>query len=257
LVPHHRRLHQPLTQPRRLARQPRSLRPEQTTHPPPPAPHRRRGPRPNPRQLGQPHTRTRPAREPLNATLAIPGTHNRLNAAVALNAVALAARAAGKPLPDDRILAALQTFPGLEHRLALTHTSKSGLRFYNDSKCTTVAACQQALAALADEAKGSTSHIHLIVGGDAKGQDTSAIAALAPTLAGLYPMGRDRAGFISPNASNTFPTEHLADAVATAISRMAPGDILLLSPACASWDQYPNYEHRGQAFTTLAKQHAP
>ncbi|MFO0493288.1 MAG: Mur ligase family protein, partial [bacterium] len=51
-------------------------------------------------------------REPLNATLAIPGTHNRLNAAVALNAVALAARAAGKPLPDAHILAALQTFPG-------------------------------------------------------------------------------------------------------------------------------------------------
>lgn len=191
---------------------------------------------------------------PLEGALAIPGSHNRLNAAVALAAARLAAQARGTPIDDARIIAALRAFPGLEHRLALCHTSGKRTKFYNDSKCTTVAACQQALASLAEDAGGSTSHIHLLVGGDAKGQDVSAITRLAPTLAGLYAIGRDGPLFAA-GPDRTFTT--LAEAMTAATGRMKPGEVLLLSPACASWDQYPNYEHRGREFAELAMRLAP
>lgn len=192
--------------------------------------------------------------DPLTEQLAIPGGHNRLNAAVALAAVRVAARLYGTPTNDEKIIEGLKLFLGLEHRLSLCHYSLARQRFYNDSKCTTVAACQQALASLAEDAGGSTSHIHLLVGGDAKGQDVSAITRLAPTLAGLYAIGRDGPLFAA-GPERTFKT--LAEAMTTAAARMKPGEVLLLSPACASWDQYPNYEHRGREFAELAMRLAP
>jgi UDP-N-acetylmuramoylalanine--D-glutamate ligase len=193
---------------------------------------------------------------PLQHALAIPGAHNRLNAAVAHRACAAVLTRLGMPVDSDAITAALAAFPGLEHRLALCHTSRDGRKFYNDSKCTTVAACQQAIASLAEDAAGRTDHLHLIVGGDAKGQDITPIARLAPTLAGMYAIGRDGALFASRQPT-VQTCDTLDNAVRTAVARMKPGHVLLLSPACASWDQFPNYEYRGRQFTQACQTAAP
>lgn len=192
--------------------------------------------------------------EPVTATLTVPGTHNRLNAAVAIAAVT----AAEPSLGTGQLLESLRSFPGLEHRLALCHRSRDGRLFFNDSKCTTPDAALTAVASLA-EATNSAAHIHLIAGGYDKKSDLSPIAMLAPTLAGLYCIGvtgpkiADAAG----HAPNVHRCGTLDAAVATATERMKPGDVLLLSPGCASWDQFINYEHRGDAFVRLVKEAAP
>jgi UDP-N-acetylmuramoylalanine--D-glutamate ligase len=188
---------------------------------------------------------------PLDARLRVPGAHNRLNAHFALRAcLALAPH-----LSREAVLRALESFPGLDHRLCLVHTSRDGRRFYNDSKCTTVGACLQAIEALREDG-ASPGQIHLIVGGDAKGQDLSALGPLGAQLGGVFCIGRD-----GPQVARVAPGARvhgtLRQAVVDAHARMAPGDILLLSPACASWDQYPNYEHRGREFAQLARECAP
>ena len=103
--------------------------------------------------------------------------------------------------------------------------------------------------------------IHLIAGGYDKGLDLTPIARLAPGLAGLYTIGTTGAGLarraVSLAAGGAAPPAvldcgTLDRAIAAISSRIAPGDVVLLSPGCASWDQFENYEHRGRAFATLA-----
>lgn len=187
---------------------------------------------------------------PRDMRLAIPGSHNRINAAMALAACI----AAAPDVAPAEFLARLQTFPGLPHRLQLAQ-QHNGRRFYNDSKCTTPEALTQALNALSEDTPGDTSRIHLIAGGYDKKVSLSPVAALAPRLAGLYCIGKTGPAIFAeahPLApSRVFSGTTLDDAVQAAIPRMKPGDSLLLSPACASWDQYPNYEHRGQHFIDL------
>ncbi len=192
--------------------------------------------------------------QPVAEALTVPGAHNRLNAAVALET----ALATDPTLNRKQLLASLQSFAGLEHRLALCHRAGSGkeARFYfNDSKCTTPEATLTAVASLA-EASGSPAHIHLIAGGYDKKADLTPISGLAPGLAGLYCIGdtgpsiADAAG----EAKGVHRCGTLDTAVRTAIERMRPGDALLLSPGCASWDQFTNYEHRGNAFVRLVKE---
>ena len=190
---------------------------------------------------------------PVSASLTVPGAHNRLNAAVAIET----AVAADPSLNRVELLASLLSFPGLEHRLALCHRSQGRL-FFNDSKCTTPEAALTAVASLA-EASGSSSHVHLIAGGYDKKADLSPVARLAPRLAGLYCIGAtgpkiaDTAGV----TANVHACGTLDAAVRAAVAEMKPGDTLLLSPACASWDQFTNYEHRGDAFVRLVKEVAP
>jgi UDP-N-acetylmuramoylalanine--D-glutamate ligase len=165
------------------------------------------------------------------------GAHNRENAAAAT----AAARAAG--IGDDAIAAALQTFAGVAHRLELVG-ERDGVRFVNDSKATNVAAARRALAAYADEP------VHLILGGSHKGEDFAPLAAaIGPNVRSVHLIGEEapRIGAVIEGHLD----ETLERAVAHAIDLSAAGDVVLLSPACASYDQFENYEARGDAFRRL------
>lgn len=191
--------------------------------------------------------------EALEQKLAVPGAHNRLNAAVALRAC-LAASPSNTPAS---ISARLTSFPGLEHRLQLCHTS-DGKRFYNDSKCTTPEAALKAIESLAEESGGATGHIHLIAGGYDKGADLSSIGTLAPRLAGLYCIGVTGPSIAAHATRGHVETCGTIDEACTkAAARMKNGDVLLLSPACASWDQFINYEFRGKHFISLVQRLFP
>ena len=186
--------------------------------------------------------------------LAIPGRHNRHNAAVAI----AAAVATGSPgATRDRCLAALATFPGLPHRLQFVG-AHAGVRCYNDSKSTTPEAALLAVAAFADEPNVGASKVHVIAGGYDKHSDLAPVARLAPALAGLYTIGAT-----GPAIAKAAPAGPVVEcgaldrAVETALSRAREGDVLLLSPACASWDQFENYEQRGSRFAELCRAHAP
>jgi UDP-N-acetylmuramoylalanine--D-glutamate ligase len=174
----------------------------------------------------------------------LPGEHNRRNARLALQIAAAALRADGLT-PDLRALATrLASFHGLPHRLALVHES-DGIRWFDDSKATTPEATLLAIASFPEPAK-----VHLIAGGYEKKIDLSAIANLAPRLAGLYAIGATAAK-VASNGGTICGT--LETAVARIRSAARPGDVVLLSPGCASWDQYLNYEERGRQFAALAR----
>ncbi|MFB3139078.1 MAG: glutamate ligase domain-containing protein [Phycisphaerales bacterium] len=127
----------------------------------------------------------------------------------------------------------------MPHRLQLI-AEHDGLRFYDDSKSTTPQATCVAVAALGDPAR-----VHLIVGGYDKGIDLSPIAKLASQLASLYTIGDTGPGLAQSGGTHCTTLQR---AVETAVARMRAGDVLLLSPGCASWDQFDNYEQRGEAF---------
>jgi UDP-N-acetylmuramoylalanine--D-glutamate ligase len=174
----------------------------------------------------------------------IPGAHNRENAAAAT----AAARALG--VAEEAIAAALLTFPGVPHRLELV-AEIDGVRWVNDSKATNTAAARRALTAFA-------SPLHLILGGSLKGErfDEFAqdVARANVTIAYLIgeaaePLSEDLA-----YASVPFLLSVTLDrAVAEAASAAQPGDVVLLSPACASYDQFRDFEHRGEEFRRLVE----
>jgi UDP-N-acetylmuramoylalanine--D-glutamate ligase len=172
--------------------------------------------------------------------LPVPGAHNRRNARVAVAASSVAADA-----DAPRLAATLTSFRGLPHRLQLV-VERDGCRFYDDSKSTTPAATELAVAAF-----GDPTQVHLIAGGYDKNIDLSPVAELSTRLAGLYTIGVTGPGLAAMSTGeNVHSCQTLETAVATALSRMRPGDTLLLSPACASWDQFTNYEERGRAFAS-------
>jgi UDP-N-acetylmuramoylalanine--D-glutamate ligase len=180
------------------------------------------------------------AGDPLPAEPGLPGAHNRENAAAAT----AAARAAG--LPDDAIAEALRTFPGVTHRLELVR-ERNGVRFVNDSKATNTAAARRALAAY-DEP------LHVILGGSRKGEAFDELARelhgrayLIGETAGEIAEALDRAGVPHVQCGD------LAAAVAAAAHAAGPGEVVLLSPACASYDQFRDFEHRGEEFRRLVQ----
>jgi UDP-N-acetylmuramoylalanine--D-glutamate ligase len=178
------------------------------------------------------------ADDALPAEPLIRGVHNRENAAAAT----AAARAAG--IADADIAAALQTFPGVPHRLELVG-ERDGVRYVNDSKATNVAAARRALAAYADEP------VHLILGGSLKGEDFAPLAAeVGPNVRSVHVIG-EAAAQLAAVLPDAFEDDTLARAVAHAAALAQPGDVVLLSPACASFDQFDNFEHRGEVFRSL------
>lgn len=194
------------------------------------------------------------------ADLRIPGQHNRVNAAAAL----AACRAAEPDLSPADLARAIAGFPGLPHRLQLAAEGplpRAGaalprVRFYNDSKSTTPESAIKAVEALAEMPGVGRSRIHLIAGGYDKGSDLSAIASVSADLAGLYTIGVTGPGIAAAaggEARRAFACGTLDRAVSRAMERMSPGDALLLSPGCASWDQYVNFEQRGDEFVTLVR----
>jgi UDP-N-acetylmuramoylalanine--D-glutamate ligase len=176
--------------------------------------------------------------DPLPAEPRIPGAHNRENAAAAT----AAARAAG--VADEAIAEALRTFAGVPHRLELVR-ELHGVRYVNDSKATNTAAARRGLAAY-DEP------VHVILGGSLKGEDFGPFArGLPANIRTIHLIGEasgeladalDSAGWAYDR------DDDLATAVAHASSLAQDGDIVLLSPACASYDQFDNFEQRGDAF---------
>jgi UDP-N-acetylmuramoylalanine--D-glutamate ligase len=166
------------------------------------------------------------------------GAHNRENAAAAT----AVARAVG--IGDEQIAAALRTFPGVPHRLELV-AERGGVRYVNDSKATNVAAALRGLAAYADEP------VHLILGGSSKDEDFGPLAAaIGPNVRSVHLIGAEAKRLAA--AIDGHDDQTLGRAVAHAAELADTGDVVLLSPACASFDQFENFEDRGEAFRRLA-----
>ncbi|MGF1685859.1 UDP-N-acetylmuramoyl-L-alanine--D-glutamate ligase [Photobacterium japonica] len=173
--------------------------------------------------------------------IALVGRHNVANSLAAL------ALADAVDIDRDAACRALRRYQGLAHRCQLV-VNHAGVRWVNDSKATNLASTEAALKGLNLEGT-----LHLLVGGDGKGADFS---ALSPILAAmdvrLYCFGRDRDAFL-PLAAHSVAVETLADATALAAAQARQGDMIMLSPACASLDQFANFMARGDAFVEQAK----
>jgi len=172
------------------------------------------------------------------ADLALVGRHNALNALAALALTSAVAKI------DRAVFSALLRFAGLPHRMQRI-AEAGGIVYVDDSKGTTIVATRAALDGLARP-------VVLIAGGDGKGQDFAALkpAADAHCRAVLL-IGRDAQRIEGALAGTTAAVERcgtLAAAVARAVALARPGDAVLLSPACASLDQFANYVERGEAF---------
>ena len=181
------------------------------------------------------------ADDPLPAEPRILGEHNRANAAAATRV----AREIG--ISDDAIARALVSFPGVEHRLELV-AEIDGVTYVNDSKATNVAAVLRALAAYAGEP------VRLIAGGRGKGQDFGPLAAgLGPNVRAVYLIGEAADELAAVIGERGVLVGDLPTAVARAAAEAAPGDVVLLSPACASFDQFDDFVHRGEEFRRLVQ----
>lgn len=184
----------------------------------------------------------------LNASeLGIPGRHNLQNA------MAAAAACLERGVEPAAVCDGLRTFPGVPHRLEAV-AELAGVRYINDSKATNVASALVAIEASA----GETANIHLILGGLDKGQDfTPLAAAVTGTCRAVYLIGQDAGLIADALAGVDVPVnacETLARAVEQAAVAAQSGDVVLLSPACASLDQFVNYEARGDSFKELVAQ---
>jgi UDP-N-acetylmuramoylalanine--D-glutamate ligase len=174
--------------------------------------------------------------------LRISGDHNLANA--------LAALAMGQALGlrRDGMLAALREFIGLAHRTTLV-LERAGVRWFDDSKGTNVGATVAAV-------RGLPGSVVLIAGGDGKGQDFAPLRpALADKARAVVLIGRDApsiAAALGDRVPLQFATS-LEEAVAAAARLARPGDSVLLSPACASFDMFRNYEERGARFATAVR----
>ncbi|MCS7006573.1 MAG: UDP-N-acetylmuramoyl-L-alanine--D-glutamate ligase [Gaiellaceae bacterium] len=181
--------------------------------------------------------------DPLPAEPRIPGLHNRENAAAA----SAAARAAG--LPESALAEALRTFPGVPHRIELVR-ERGGVRFVNDSKATNVAATLRALASFPG------ARLHVVLGGRGKAERYEPLAEALGTRDCAYLIGEaaeDIARALEAAGRRYRHADTLGEAVAAAARAAEPGDVVLLSPACASYDQFRDFEERGETFRRLVE----
>ncbi|MDD5331049.1 MAG: UDP-N-acetylmuramoyl-L-alanine--D-glutamate ligase, partial [Sulfuricella sp.] len=177
--------------------------------------------------------------------LRLAGLHNAANALAAL------ALCRAIDLPFAPLLEALREFKGLPHRVEQV-AQVNGVTFYDDSKGTNVGATVAALNGMA------TQKVVLIAGGDGKGQDFTPLApAVAAHARAVVLIGRDAAKIGAALAGCGVPlidAASLEEAVAAAFAQARPDDAVLLSPACASFDMFRNYEHRAQVFVAAVRQ---
>lgn len=173
------------------------------------------------------------------AEMSLVGQHNQFNA-LAAAAVALAAGASREGLAQ-----ALTTYQSLPHRCALVANHK-GIRWINDSKATNVGATLAAIAGLRADVSGK---IILIAGGDGKGADFTELATtLKQHVDSVITLGKDGPA-IAALVPGALQVADLTAAVKAAAAQANPGDLVLLSPACASLDMFKNYEERGRLFS--------
>jgi UDP-N-acetylmuramoylalanine--D-glutamate ligase len=176
--------------------------------------------------------------------LSLRGPHNRRNA-MAAAAVALA-----RGVDPDALRAGLRSFPGVPHRLEDV-AERGGVLYVNDSKATNVASTLVALASF-DEP------VHLILGGRGKGSGFEGLREpVAARCRAVYLIGEE-AEAIAAALDGAGPPLHrcgdLETAVAAAREAARPAEVVLLSPACTSFDQYEDFEARGDHFRALAAQ---
>jgi UDP-N-acetylmuramoylalanine--D-glutamate ligase len=177
------------------------------------------------------------------AEISLKGAHNVENV---LAAVCIA-RLAG--VPAEKIRVSVASFKAVEHRLEFVKSVK-GVEFYNDSKATNVDAAMKAVASF----EGG---IHLILGGKDKDSDYTLMAELLKErVKAVYTIGsaaekieRQLQGVVKMVSAETMQV-----AVAKAAAAAVSGDVVLLAPACSSFDQFENYEHRGQVFRQLVNE---
>lgn len=219
--------------------------------------------------------------------LLIPGDHNKMNALLAWWAVDCTD--VDIELTEDgevEFEVLLRDFFGLPHRLQLV-AEQNGVRYFNDSKCTTPEAARLGIEAFHQVkwVDGTSydlpSKLHIILGGKDKGSDLKPLAGLAAskckavytigalgdTIAELIDDAASRAVPDRPNSCGgvSWPAQtaevvrcgDLDTAIKEIQQRVKPGDVVLLSPACASWDQFENYEQRGERFVALVTSTAP
>jgi UDP-N-acetylmuramoylalanine--D-glutamate ligase len=171
------------------------------------------------------------------------GRHNYSNA---LAALALA-DAAG--IPRSSSLKALTTFTGLPHRFQRVFEHK-GVRWINDSKATNVGSTEAALEGL--QIDGT---LHLLLGGDGKSADFSVLTRfLQGDRIKVYCFGLDSEQLAALRPEVSQITETMEQAMTLLAKTLAPGDMVLLSPACASLDQFRSFEQRGDEFARLAEE---
>ncbi len=177
------------------------------------------------------------------ADLRLSGVHNALNA---LAALALC-RAAG--IPAEPLAQAVREFRGLAHRVEKV-AEVGGVQFYDDSKGTNVGATVAAVEGLGRK-------VVLIAGGDGKGQDFSPLAPVAARWArAVVLIGRDgprMAATMAASGVASLQASTLEEAVDLAFAMAQPGDAILLSPACASFDMFRNYAHRAEVFVAAVR----
>ncbi|QUG77138.1 UDP-N-acetylmuramoyl-L-alanine--D-glutamate ligase [Erwinia sp. E602] len=195
------------------------------------------------RQQGSVWLRARGEKVLDTAEMHLVGQHNYTNALAAL------ALADAVGLPRASSLKALTTFGGLPHRFQLVH-EHNGVRWINDSKATNVGSTEAALNGL--QIKGT---LWLLLGGDGKAADFSALTRyLQGDRVRTFCFGRDGAELAALRPEIATRTDTLAEAVQQIASQVQPGDMVLLSPACASLDQFKNFEQRGDLFAQLARE---
>jgi UDP-N-acetylmuramoylalanine--D-glutamate ligase len=184
------------------------------------------------------------ADDPLPAEPLLPGRHNRENAAAAT----AAARAAA--VPDEAIAEALRTFPGVPHRLELVRELR-GVSWVNDSKATNTAAARRGVAAY-------DAPLRLILGGSLKGEDFAPFARELPeNVRSIYLVGAasdELAAALDAAGRAYVRAGDLPSAVSRAAADAEPGDVVLLSPASASYDQFANFGERGDTFRRLVQE---
>jgi UDP-N-acetylmuramoylalanine--D-glutamate ligase len=184
------------------------------------------------------------ADDPLPAEPRVPGAHNRENAAAAT----AAARAVG--IPDPAIAEGLRTFAGVPHRLELVR-EVDGVRWINDSKATNPEAAERALGAYPPG-------LRVILGGSRKATPFGGLArgAAQAGVSCAYLIGESADEIAEALAAEGVRFRHSRDlesAVRDAREDAEPGDVVLLSPACASYDQFRDFEERGERFRELVE----
>ncbi|MDX7986602.1 UDP-N-acetylmuramoyl-L-alanine--D-glutamate ligase [Xenorhabdus sp. 12] len=171
------------------------------------------------------------------------GQHNYTNGLAAL------ALADTVGIPREASLQVLRTYSGLEHRFQVVHM-RNNVRWVNDSKATNVGSTQAALSGLKVEGT-----LYLLMGGDGKAAN---FTPLKPYISAqnihLYCFGRDGGQIAELRPEDSTQTETMEQAMRDIAPKLIAGDMVLLSPACASFDQFNGFEHRGHEFARLAEE---